>query len=354
MRSKKSSLLPQRQAPTADSVELESVAPVTSAGQESGGEPAGALSPEATLPADGGEPVSVVPAGASLEDLARDINEAHAQVDGAVLTALEHACRVGQKLLEAKEKVGHGNWGKWISENLEFTERTAQQYMKVAREWDSLEAFPKRASEMSIRGTLALLKGAKGADSPEPSETRNAAGAEGGRGSTDDVPTGAPSREEELVTEPAPGETSDPPHELPPPEPVHEAPAPMPFTAEEPVFHLAAKAGGNDATLQVATATHRATFDELERACNNCCDLLAALPPTFEKVDRRYNLVLDLLDPAPEELECLAPQLSAEQVEYLGWFRLEVGRRLDLLDPEGLPGGQQESAAVADPATADG
>lgn len=39
----------------------------------------------------------------------------------------------GAKLLEAKSQVAFGSWGRWVSKNFALNERTARDYMRVAR-----------------------------------------------------------------------------------------------------------------------------------------------------------------------------------------------------------------------------
>ena len=41
---------------------------------------------------------------------------------------------IGKRLKMAKEHVGHGEWGGWLEANFEFTDRTAQRFMKAAEE----------------------------------------------------------------------------------------------------------------------------------------------------------------------------------------------------------------------------
>lgn len=80
------------------------------------------------------------------------IRSEHALASSAADTAVEHAHRCGTLLLEAKQTVGHGAFGKWLAENFPGSERTAQDYMRVAkRELPN----PQRAADMSIRGALA-------------------------------------------------------------------------------------------------------------------------------------------------------------------------------------------------------
>jgi len=78
-----------------------------------------------------------------LEGLADRANQAHREGVRAALVA-------GQALLEAKQLVGHGSWRKWIADHCEFSERTAQVYMRVARN-------PQHAAD-SLRQVLTALK----------------------------------------------------------------------------------------------------------------------------------------------------------------------------------------------------
>jgi Domain of unknown function (DUF4326)/Protein of unknown function (DUF3102) len=92
----------------------------------------------------------------SLEDLAVAINEEHRACEGAMQSTLAHAARAGKMLIYAKTDVPHGEWGDWLKENFEGSERTAQGYMRVYREWDSLEKT-KRVADLSLRGALKEL-----------------------------------------------------------------------------------------------------------------------------------------------------------------------------------------------------
>jgi hypothetical protein len=42
---------------------------------------------------------------------------------------------IGQKLLQIKGKLGHGRFGTWLAVEFDWTERTAQQFMNVARQF---------------------------------------------------------------------------------------------------------------------------------------------------------------------------------------------------------------------------
>ena len=41
---------------------------------------------------------------------------------------------IGKRLIEAKEQLRHGEWGKWLEEKVEFSQWTANKFMKVANE----------------------------------------------------------------------------------------------------------------------------------------------------------------------------------------------------------------------------
>ena len=50
-------------------------------------------------------------------------------------TAMEGAVQIGQRLQEAKEQVGHGNFDTWCQENLNYSRRTAENFMRISREY---------------------------------------------------------------------------------------------------------------------------------------------------------------------------------------------------------------------------
>lgn len=69
----------------------------------------------------------------SNEDLACEINTEHGHVETHKRSAIKHAIRCGELLLEMKQRVGHGNWLAWVEENFEASERTARNYMEIAK-----------------------------------------------------------------------------------------------------------------------------------------------------------------------------------------------------------------------------
>src|SRR5262245_29321870 len=96
-----------------------------------------------------------------LPELARRINEEHRAAGQALRAGLTHARNAGELLLEAKEKVRHGEWLPWLRDNCEVAERTAQTYMQVARNWPELESKAQRVADLSFRDGVRLLAQAK-------------------------------------------------------------------------------------------------------------------------------------------------------------------------------------------------
>lgn len=56
---------------------------------------------------------------------------------------------IGKRLNQVKELLPHGEWGRWLEEKVDFTDRTAQRFMKIANE------FP---TSMSHLGSGKLFK----------------------------------------------------------------------------------------------------------------------------------------------------------------------------------------------------
>jgi hypothetical protein len=48
---------------------------------------------------------------------------------------------IGKRLIEAKEQISHGEWGKWLEEKVDFSQNTAGQFMRVAREFSNSESI---------------------------------------------------------------------------------------------------------------------------------------------------------------------------------------------------------------------
>ena len=59
----------------------------------------------------------------------------------------------GRGLIEAKDMLRHGEWLPWLNEQVELSERTAQKFMKLAREWSN----PNTLADLGASKALMLL-----------------------------------------------------------------------------------------------------------------------------------------------------------------------------------------------------
>jgi|SRR5215211_1274338 len=95
----------------------------------------------------------------TLGSLAAEINAEHRACEAAAVSAVEHAIRCGELLLDAKERSSHGGWLKWLSANCEVSSRHAQRYMQLAKDQGAIDAT--RVSDLSLRGAMRQLRESK-------------------------------------------------------------------------------------------------------------------------------------------------------------------------------------------------
>lgn len=97
--------------------------------------------------------------------IATEINTIKRQTQKIMLAS---SIEIGKRLTEAKDMIDHGAWGKWLQDNVNYSERTAQNLMRVydqygdkfgMTEMDSLFASgaPNVFEELSYTQALALL-----------------------------------------------------------------------------------------------------------------------------------------------------------------------------------------------------
>jgi Protein of unknown function (DUF3102) len=99
------------------------------------------------------------PGTLSLPELAEKLNYEHRQLKECVIKGAHHAIKAGELLWEAKRKAGHGRWLDWLAENCEFSERTAQIYMKLANELRL--ANPQRIADLSLTAAIEMIEDLK-------------------------------------------------------------------------------------------------------------------------------------------------------------------------------------------------
>ena len=84
---------------------------------------------------------------------ARDIETITSEILGLKKTAGEAILAIGHRLIEAKSLLAHGEWLPWLTEQVEFSERSAQTYMRLAREWSN----PQTLADLGAAKVLVLL-----------------------------------------------------------------------------------------------------------------------------------------------------------------------------------------------------
>jgi phage/plasmid-associated DNA primase len=76
-------------------------------------------------------------------------------------TVLRQALHLGDLLLQAKAKVGHGRFKSWIENNCDLSERSAQRYMALKEQWPKIEAWLKDNSatvaDLSLRKAEQII-----------------------------------------------------------------------------------------------------------------------------------------------------------------------------------------------------
>ena len=97
------------------------------------------------------------PPARPLDKLAAQINDLHRQAESAMRTGLEHALEAGRLLLEAKAQCTHGEWGAWIDDNCEFSDRTARAYMRIARLLPKLDGTATPVADLTFRRAMRAV-----------------------------------------------------------------------------------------------------------------------------------------------------------------------------------------------------
>lgn len=82
----------------------------------------------------------------TIEAITGEILDAKRAGGEAILT-------IGRCLMEAKEMLPHGEWLPWLNEQVEFSERTAQKFMRLAQKWSN----PSALADLGATKALMLL-----------------------------------------------------------------------------------------------------------------------------------------------------------------------------------------------------
>jgi hypothetical protein len=115
--------------------------------------------------------IKAPPSSLSDTDLAKRINDHLKEMEETTnrvkQTVLQQALYLGDLLLQAKAKVGHGKFKAWLERNCELSERSAQRYMALKEQWPKIEAWLKDNSatvaDLSLRKAEKII-----APQPDP------------------------------------------------------------------------------------------------------------------------------------------------------------------------------------------
>jgi Protein of unknown function (DUF3102) len=104
------------------------------------------------------------PAGATVElsnwltELAARIKAEHEATAATMKRSVEHAMAAGDLLIEAKARLSHGQWLPWLTEHCAISERSAQLYMRIAKNRQAIEARnAQHVADLTLNQAAALL-----------------------------------------------------------------------------------------------------------------------------------------------------------------------------------------------------
>ncbi|NJO20623.1 MAG: DUF3102 domain-containing protein [Spirulinaceae cyanobacterium RM2_2_10] len=105
--------------------------------------------------------VEIVPS-TDLSQVAQEINQHHGDGKRHLYNAILSFKQAGEKLIQVKASLLHGEWGDWLAEHCpDISERTARNYMRLAENWQQIEQNGNGVADLSLRKALDLLKAAK-------------------------------------------------------------------------------------------------------------------------------------------------------------------------------------------------
>jgi chromosome condensin MukBEF ATPase and DNA-binding subunit MukB len=126
---------------------------------------------------------SVIPQGnaePSVPELAQRIKDHLKEMEETTnrikQTVLQQALHLGALLLQAKAKVAHGRFGKWLKDNCDLSERSAQRYMALKEQWPKIEAWMKDNSatvaDLSLRKAEQIIAPSSNNDEDEDDDRK--------------------------------------------------------------------------------------------------------------------------------------------------------------------------------------
>ena len=91
---------------------------------------------------------------ARLSELKAEINIISEETRGVIISA---ALKIGKRLLEVRQLLPAGRFGAWIQANLDYSERKAQDMMRLYEEYGRTDMLPEAIARLDYSKAVALL-----------------------------------------------------------------------------------------------------------------------------------------------------------------------------------------------------
>lgn len=89
-----------------------------------------------------------------MEDIiVKDLRTLEFEIDQLKKQTTQNIIEIGKRLIEAKNRVPHGEWENWLSTKVGFSQVTANRFMRVADEFPNLSA----STDLSVSKAFELL-----------------------------------------------------------------------------------------------------------------------------------------------------------------------------------------------------
>jgi len=98
------------------------------------------------------------------KDVIAELITLHSRIESQLKQTLPDIIRSGELLTQQKKKIGHGNFTRWINDNLPYSDRTARNWMRVYRKRDTF----KTETVSSVTSAYQLLTEHKAPKPPMP------------------------------------------------------------------------------------------------------------------------------------------------------------------------------------------
>ena len=103
------------------------------------------------------------------DEIVKEIETLHLKFLENARNHLLLAKKIGEILERKKSEVKHGEWEDWVEENLSFSIRTVQYYMKINKYWDTLINTPTKSVGM-LTEAIELITEKRSLDAEAVSE----------------------------------------------------------------------------------------------------------------------------------------------------------------------------------------